>query len=69
MSEYGTQLREKQKAKRAYGVLESQFRKYFEMANKMKGKTGDNCFSCSREGWTTSLSVWDLEIHAHRPAR
>jgi small subunit ribosomal protein S4 len=42
MSEYGTQLREKQKAKRAYGVLESQFRKYFEIANKMKGKTGDN---------------------------
>ena len=42
VSEYGTQLREKQKAKRAYGVLESQFRKYFEIANKMKGKTGDN---------------------------
>ncbi len=42
MSEYGTQLREKQKAKRAYGVLESQFRKYFVMASKMKGKTGEN---------------------------
>jgi len=42
ISEYGTQLREKQKAKRAYGVLESQFRHYFEIANKMKGKTGDN---------------------------
>ncbi|HBU12098.1 MAG TPA: 30S ribosomal protein S4 [Clostridiales bacterium] len=42
MSEYGTQLREKQKVKRAYGVLESQFRKYFELATKMKGKSGDN---------------------------
>jgi small subunit ribosomal protein S4 len=44
-SEYGTQLREKQKAKRYYGVLESQFRSYFEMAIKMKGKTGENLLS------------------------
>ena len=42
LSEYGIQLREKQKARRYYGVLESQFEKYFEMANKMKGITGDN---------------------------
>ena len=41
-SEYGLQLREKQKAKRYYGVLESQFRGYFEMASKKKGKTGEN---------------------------
>ena len=45
MSEYGVQLREKQKVKRAYGVLEGQFRKYFEMADKMKGITGDNLLS------------------------
>jgi small subunit ribosomal protein S4 len=44
-SEYGTQLREKQKAKRYYGVLESQFRSYFEMARKMQGKTGENLLS------------------------
>ncbi|SHH71625.1 small subunit ribosomal protein S4 [Sporobacter termitidis DSM 10068] len=44
-SEYGTQLREKQKAKRYYGVLESQFRNYFDMAIKMKGKTGENLLS------------------------
>ncbi len=44
-SEYGTQLREKQKAKRYYGVLESQFRSYYEMAIKMKGKTGENLLS------------------------
>lgn len=42
MSEYGTQLREKQKVKRAYGVLESQFHKYFLIASKMKGKAGEN---------------------------
>ena len=42
MSEYGTQLREKQKVKRAYGILESQFRKYFDIAAKMKGKAGEN---------------------------
>lgn len=39
-SEYGTQLREKQKAKAFYGVLESQFRKYFEEAERSKGITG-----------------------------
>ncbi len=42
ISEYGTQLREKQKAKRFYGLLEGQFRKTFETANQLKGKTGDN---------------------------
>ncbi|MBR5381633.1 MAG: 30S ribosomal protein S4 [Oscillospiraceae bacterium] len=42
VSEYGMQLREKQKARRYYGVLESQFRGYFEKASKMKGKTGEN---------------------------
>lgn len=42
LSEYGIQLREKQKAKRFYGILESQFRKYFEMANRRKGITGEN---------------------------
>ena len=42
MSEYGTQLREKQKAKRYYGLLENQFYHYFELASKMTGKTGEN---------------------------
>lgn len=40
VSEYGIQLREKQKAKRLYGLLERQFRKYYEMAAKVKGSTG-----------------------------
>ena len=42
LSEYGVQLREKQKARRYYGVLESQFAEYFEMASKRKGMTGEN---------------------------
>ncbi len=42
LSEYGLQLREKQKAKRYYGVLESQFAHYFELANKKSGVTGEN---------------------------
>ena len=41
-SEYGIQLREKQKARRAYGVLENQFRKYFTMAERQRGVTGEN---------------------------
>jgi len=42
VSEYGVQLREKQKIKRLYGLLETQFRNYFEKANKAKGITGEN---------------------------
>ncbi|MEN3038180.1 MAG: 30S ribosomal protein S4 [Candidatus Kryptonium sp.] len=42
LSEYGIQLREKQKLRRIYGVLERQFRRYFEMATRQKGKTGEN---------------------------
>ena len=42
MSEYGSQLREKQKAKRYYGLLENQFYHYFELAEKMSGMTGEN---------------------------
>lgn len=42
VSNYGLQLREKQKAKRFYGLLETQFRAYFEKADKMRGITGEN---------------------------
>ena len=44
-SEYGLQLREKQKIKRIYGLLESQFRNLFEKAERMKGVTGSNLLS------------------------
>lgn len=42
VSEYGLQLRAKQKARRYYGVLESQFAKYYEMADRKAGMTGEN---------------------------
>ena len=45
VSEYGLQLREKQKTKRIYGVQEGQFHKYYEMADRMKGVTGENMLS------------------------
>ena len=41
-SEYLLQLKEKQKARYAYGILEKQFRRYYEEANRLSGKTGDN---------------------------
>jgi small subunit ribosomal protein S4 len=42
LSEYGAQLREKQKAKRIYGVLDSQFKRFYSLAARQKGSTGDN---------------------------
>jgi small subunit ribosomal protein S4 len=41
-SDYGVQLREKQKVKRLYGLIEKQFRNYFDRADRMKGVTGEN---------------------------
>jgi small subunit ribosomal protein S4 len=46
VSEYGMQLKEKQKLKFIYGVLEKQFYHYFEIATKMEGKAGDNLITC-----------------------
>ena len=45
MSEYGLRLREKQKVRRTYGVLERQFRRYFGEANRSKGRTGEEMIS------------------------
>ncbi len=45
MSDYAVQLREKQKVKRTYGLLEKQFKINYERANRMKGVTGDNMLS------------------------
>ena len=45
MKEYGMQLREKQKARRYYGVLEGQFKSYFEKADRQEGVTGSNLLS------------------------
>ena len=42
LSDYGVQLREKQKVRRIYGILERQFRNYYKEANRLKGNTGEN---------------------------
>src|SRR4249920_3422269 len=66
MAGYGVQLREKQKVKRTYGVLESQFRRYFEAADRQKGVTGELLLRCSSAGWTTWCTGWALRPRAPR---
>ncbi|HRU39780.1 MAG TPA: 30S ribosomal protein S4 [Candidatus Goldiibacteriota bacterium] len=75
ISEYGRQLREKQKVKRIYGVLERQFRRYFEEANRRPGGTGENLLKIletrldnviHRSGFTTSRrEARKLVAHGH----
>jgi small subunit ribosomal protein S4 len=74
-SEYGLQLRAKQTAKRYYGVLESQFLKYYERATKKEGKTGDELLILLerrldnvvfRLGWASSRAeARQLVVHGH----
>ncbi|MEG1276342.1 MAG: 30S ribosomal protein S4 [Ruthenibacterium sp.] len=69
VSEYGTQLREKQKVKRAYGILESQFRKYFDIAAKMRGKAGENLLQLLErrlDNVTFRLGIGDSRAHARQ---
>jgi len=75
VSDYGLQLREKQKARRIYGVLEAQFRKYFDSALKHKGMTGANLLQTLerrldnvvyRLGFATSRQqARQLVLHGH----
>ena len=69
VSEYGAQLKEKQKVKFIYGVLEKQFHKYYLKATNMKGITGDNMLSCSNCAWTTLCTVWVWARPAVPPVR
>jgi small subunit ribosomal protein S4 len=74
-SDYGVQLREKQKVKRMYGLLEKQLRKTFEAASRMKGRTGENLLMLLerrldnvvyRLGYTTSRAeARQLVKHGH----
>lgn len=74
-SEYGMQLRAKQVARRYYGVLEGQFRGYYEMATKREGKTGDALLAILesrldnvvyRLGWASSRAeARQLVVHGH----
>src|SRR5690554_7097267 len=54
LSEYGLQLREKQKVRRIYGVLEKQFRSYYKEAARRKGATGENLLQLLRSEEHTS---------------
>lgn len=75
VSEYGIQLRAKQMTRRYYGVLESQFRKYYDMAERKEGKAGDNLLQILetrldnviyRLGWATShAEARQLVTHGH----
>ena len=75
VSEYGLQLREKQKARRYYGLLESQFHKYFLMAEKKQGQTGENLLRICESrldnivyllGWANSRAEGrQLVTHGH----
>lgn len=74
-SEYGLQLRAKQMTRRFYGVLESQFHDYYEMATKREGKTGDELLTILesrldnvvyRAGWASSRAeARQLVVHGH----
>jgi small subunit ribosomal protein S4 len=74
-SEYGLQLRAKQMTKRFYGVLETQFRGYYDMATRKEGKTGDELLSILetrldnvvyRLGWGSSRAeARQLVVHGH----
>lgn len=75
VTEYGIRLREKQKVRRIYGVLERQFRKYFAEADRVKGVTGENLLSllerrldnvCYRLGFSaTRADGRQLVRHGH----
>ena len=75
VSEYGLQLRAKQMTRRYYGVLEGQFRHYYDMATKMQGKAGDNLLVLLetrldnvvyRCGWASSRAeARQLVVHGH----
>lgn len=75
VTEYGIRLREKQKVRRIYGVLERQFRKYFAEADRVKGVTGENLLSllerrldnvCYRLGFAQTRSdARQLVRHGH----
>ena len=58
LSDYGLQLREKQKLRRMYGVLEKQFRNYYIKATGRPGATGRRCCNCWKAGWTTWSTAW-----------
>lgn len=60
LSEYGVQLREKQKVRRTYGVLEKQFRNYYKEAARLKGNTGENLLQLLEGRLDNVVTAWAL---------
>ncbi|GAL37796.1 SSU ribosomal protein S4p [Vibrio maritimus] len=60
LSEYGVQLREKQKVRRIYGVLEKQFRNYYKEAARLKGNTGENLLQLLEGRLDNVVTAWAL---------
>ena len=72
VSEYGIQLREKQKVKRMYGIQERQFRNYFEKAEKQKGVTGENLLrllECRLDNTVYRLGMASSRVDARQLVR
>ena len=69
MSEYGLQLREKQKAKFIYGVLEKPFRNYYAKASRMNGQVGTNLMILLELRLDNVLSEWALAAQEKRQDR
>ena len=67
VSDYALQLREKQKLRFTYGVLEQQFRRYYEQAARRKGGTGKTCSRSWNRASTTSPIAWASGARAPRP--
>ena len=64
LSDYGVQLREKQKVRRLYGVLEKQFRNYYKKASNKRALLAKTCCVCSSVDWITWFTEWALDQHA-----
>lgn len=64
LSDYGTQLREKQKMKRTYGLLERQFRRYYAAAASRPGNTGEILLGLLESRLDTSCIAWVSARHA-----
>jgi ribosomal protein S4 len=69
LSDYGVQLREKQKLRRIYGVLEAQFRSYYAEADRQKALLAKTCCSCWNAVWIMWHTAWALVHHVQRHVR
>jgi hypothetical protein len=69
LSDYGVHLREKQKIRRIYGVLEGQFRKVYKEADRRKGVTGENLLQLLEAVWIASPIAWASPLRVRNRAR